>query len=167
LVCFAYNQLSMGRQTRFHMLSLVPLLDDIDVQSQQAVQDFTDGNGEYILRSEAAGRYVLSVLWNAPPSTKHPFLTRFYPDAPDQSHAEILELAAARHLSLVPIKLVRVGLVKVPVSVSWSNGKPEPDAYLFFTNTLMTIRWCSGSHSTSATLAVAAVPSVRARLHIA
>ena len=24
----------------------------------------------------------------------------------------------------------------MPVSVSWSNGKPEPDAYLFFTNTL-------------------------------
>src|ERR1700733_223588 len=117
-------------------VSLVPLLDDSDAQSQQAVQDFADENGEYILRPEVAGRYFLSVLWNSPPSTRHPFLTRYYPDAYDQSHAEILDLTTARHLSLAPIKLNRLGLVKVPVSVSWSDGKPEPDAYLFFTNTL-------------------------------
>ena len=117
-------------------VSLIPLLDDIETQSQQAVEDFTDVNGEYLLRPEVAGRYVLSVLWNAPPSTKHPFLTRYYPDASDQSHAEILELTAAQHLSLAQVKLHRLRLAKVPVSVSWSNGKPEPDAYLFFTNTL-------------------------------
>jgi hypothetical protein len=117
-------------------VSLVPLLDDSDAHSQQAVQEFTDENGEYILRPEATGRYFLSVSWNAPPSTKRPFLTRYYPDASDRSHAEILELTAARHLSLAPIRLNRLELVKVPVSVSWSNDKPEPDAYMFFTNTL-------------------------------
>ena len=43
-------------------VTLVPLLGDSDAQSQQAVQDFTDENGEYILRPEATGRYFLSVL---------------------------------------------------------------------------------------------------------
>lgn len=117
-------------------VSLVPLLDDSDAQSRQAVQEFTDENGEYTLRPEATGRYFLSVSWNAPPSTRHPFRTQYYPRADTQSDSQILELTTARHLSLAPIKLNRLGLVKVPVSISWSNGKPEPDAYLFFTNTL-------------------------------
>ena len=42
----------------------------------------------------------------------------------------MLEITPAKHLSLNPLQLQRLGLVKVPVSVSWSDGKPEPDAYL-------------------------------------
>ena len=117
-------------------VDLVPLLEDIDAQSRQTVKEWTDKNGDYTIRSERTGRFFLAVLWNAPPSTKLPFLTRYYPDAPDQRHAETLEITAARHLSLTSIRLHRLQLVKVPVSVSWSNGKPEPAAYLFFANTL-------------------------------
>ena len=109
-------------------VDLVPLLEDIDAQSRQTVKEWTNKNGDYTLRSESTGRFFLAVLWNAPPSTKLPFLTRYYPDAPDQRHAETLEITAARHLSLNSIRLRRLQLVKVPVSVSWSNGKPEPAA---------------------------------------
>jgi hypothetical protein len=81
-------------------VDLVPLLEDIDAQSRQTVKEWTDKNGDYTLRSERTGRFFLAVLWNAPPSTKLPFLTRYYPDAPDQRHAETLEITAARHVSL-------------------------------------------------------------------
>jgi hypothetical protein len=117
-------------------VDLVPILEDSDTQSRETVQEWTDEKGEYTLRPERTGHYFLSVLWNAPPSTKLPFMSRYYPDAPDQSHAETLEISAARHLGLAPIRLRRLEAVKVPVSVSWSNGKVEPDAYLFFRNNL-------------------------------
>ncbi len=117
-------------------VDLVPLLKEDDAHSSQEIQDWTDKDGNYTLRPEATGRFFLSVLWNAPPSTKLPFLTRYYPDAPDQAHAETFEITPARHLTLTPIRLTRVQLVNVPVTVSWEDGKSEPDAYLFFTNKL-------------------------------
>ncbi|MGA2252328.1 carboxypeptidase-like regulatory domain-containing protein [Terracidiphilus sp.] len=125
-----------GKPVEAIEISLVPLLDDSDAQAQQAVQDFTDKTGEYIIRPEKSGRYFLSVLWNAPPSPKLPFLTLYYPEVSEQSHAEILDLTRAKHLSLAPIKLNRLELTKVRVSVFWLNGRPEPNAYVFFHNSL-------------------------------
>lgn len=117
-------------------VDLVPELKDSDAQSNQTIKDWTDKNGEYTLRPEAAGRFFLSVLWEAPPSTKHPFMTRYYPDATDQTHAQIFDITPARHLDLGPMRLQTLHLSKVQATVSWSNGKPEPDAYLFFKNKL-------------------------------
>ena len=95
----------------------------------------TDLNGEYILRPWEAGRYLLAVQWKEPPSASAPFLTRYYPDSPDPRQAEILEITPARHLTVNSIRLQRLGLVKVPVSVFWSDGTPEPDVYFTFLNT--------------------------------
>lgn len=116
-------------------VDLVPILENSDLQALRKVATWTDENGDYTLRPESTGRFFLSVLWKAPPSSKLPFLTRFYHDAPDQLSAEIFEITPALHLNLDPIRLHRLQLVKVPVSVAWSNGKPEPNAYLFFSNT--------------------------------
>ena len=120
-------------------VDLVPVLKNGEIPGgtipyDETASDFTNDNGEYLLSPGQAGRYVLSVQWNAPPSTSHPFLTQYYPDSADLKHAETLEITPARHLTLNPIQLQRLGLVRVPVSVSWSDGKPEPDAYLLFTN---------------------------------
>ena len=120
-------------------VDLVPILrygeiPDDTIPYDETASDFTNKNGEYLLSPGQAGRYVLSVQWNAPPSTSHPFLTRYYPNSADLKHAETLEITTAQHLTLKPTQLQRLGLVRVPVSVSWSDGKPEPDAYLLFTN---------------------------------
>ncbi len=115
-------------------VDLIPVLSGGAVSGEEAAYDFTNKDGEYELSPEQGGRYNLSVQWNAPPSTEHPFLTRYYPDATDPKLAETLEITPERHLALNSIQLQRLGLVKVPVSVSWSDGKPEPDAYLFFRN---------------------------------
>jgi len=120
-------------------VDLVPVLENGEIRGpkfpdDETASDFTNDKGEYLLSPDRAGRYVISVQWNAPPSTSHPFETRYYLDSADLKHAETLEIAPAKHLTLNPIQLQRLGLVKVPVSVSWSDGKPEPDAYLLFTN---------------------------------
>lgn len=117
-------------------VDLVPLFKTGDAQWSQAVSDWTDEKGDYILRPEEVGDYFLSVLWQAAPDKKQPFLTRYYPDAPDEAHAEKLNLKQAQHLTLAAMQLHRLDVVRVPVKVVWSNGKPEPDAYLFFTNSL-------------------------------
>jgi len=117
-------------------VDLVPVLHGGAVPDEENASDFTNENGEYELSPEQPGRYILSVQWNAPPSTEDPFLTRYYPDADDLKQAETLEIVPARHLTLSPIRLQRLALVKVPVAVYWSNGRAEPEAYLFFRNTL-------------------------------
>ena len=128
-------------------VDLVPLLREGDTHPSQEIKEWTDKDGSFILRPEVTGRFFLSVLWDAPPSTKLPFLTRYYPDAPDQAHAETIEITPARHLTLAPIRLTRVQLIKVPVSVSWQDGKSEPDAYLFFTNKLFPQHGAIGSET--------------------
>lgn len=120
-------------------VDLVPILKNGEIPHgtipyDETASDFTNKNGEYLLSPGQAGRYVLSVQWDAPPSTSHPFLTRYYPNSGDLKHAETLEITPAQHLTLNLIQLQRLELVRVPVSVSWSDGKPEPDAYLLFTN---------------------------------
>ena len=120
-------------------VDLVPILKNGEIPHgaityDETASDFTNKNGEYLLSPGQAGRYVLSVQWDAPPSTSHPFLTRYYPNSADLKHAETLEITPAQHLTLNLIQLQRLDLVRVPVSVSWSDGKPEPDAYLLFTN---------------------------------
>ncbi len=117
-------------------VELVPLLANGTVLSQEAAYDFTNRNGEYKLSPDQAGRFLLAVQWNAPPSPSQPFLTRYYPGSTDPNQAETLEVSPARHLSMSAIQLQRVELAKVPVAVSWSNGQPEPEAYLLFVNTL-------------------------------
>lgn len=120
-------------------VDLVPVLENGEIPEgripyNETASDFTNSKGEYLLSPEQAGRYVVSVQWNAPPSTSHPFLTRYYPDSADLKQAQKLEITPALHLTLDPIQLQRVARARVPVSVSWSDGKPEPDAYLLFTN---------------------------------
>jgi hypothetical protein len=115
-------------------VDLIPILDGGAVPEEEAAYDFTNKDGEYILSPEQAGRYMLSVQWNAPPSTKHPFLTRYYRDATDSNQAETLEITPARHMTMNPIQLQRLGTVRVPVSVSWSDGKPESNASFLFMN---------------------------------
>jgi hypothetical protein len=120
-------------------VDLVPILKNGEIPHgtipyDETASDFTNKNGEYLLSPGQAGRYVISVQWDAPPSTSHPFLTRYYPNSADLKHAETLEITPAQHLTLNLIQLHRLELVRVPVSVSWSDGKPEPDAYLLFTN---------------------------------
>lgn len=116
-------------------VELVPVLENGEVPGYTGEPDFTNEKGEYTLSPYRAGKYLLSVQWNAPPSPSHPFLTRYYPDVSDPKHAEQLDITPARHLNLNPIRLQRVNLARVPVSVTWSNGKPETDAYLLFMNT--------------------------------
>ena len=115
-------------------VDLIPVLSTGAIPVDEAASDFTNEGGTYELSPDQAGRYTVSVQWNAPPSTKHPFLTRYYNGAAQPEQAEILDITPERHMTLNPIRLQRLGLAKVPVSVSWSNGKREPDAYIFFRN---------------------------------
>jgi len=115
---------------------LVPMFKTGDIQSYETVHDWTNDKGEYTLRPEEVGNYFLAVLWNAAPDHKHPFLTRYYPDEATQEGAATLTLTAEKHLDLALMKLHELPLVRVPVSVSWSNGKLEPDATVYFTNKL-------------------------------
>jgi putative flippase GtrA len=117
-------------------VDLVPMFKTGDIQSYEAVHDWTNDKGEYTLRPEEAGNYFLAVLWNAAPDHKHPFLTRYYPDEATQEGAATLTLTAERHLDLAPMKLRELPVVRVPVLVVWSNGKLEPDATVSFTNML-------------------------------
>jgi len=128
-------------------VDLVPTFVDSELQWARAIRDWTNENGEFIFRPEDKGRYFLSVLWDAPPSSRLPFLPRYYPDATEQSQAEILEITPALHLNLAPIKLHRLELVKVPVSMSWLNGKAEPGAYLLFNNPLFPNHGAIGDES--------------------
>jgi hypothetical protein len=128
-------------------VDLVPVPENRETPHWLANSGFTNEEGEYTLSPEQAGRYMLSVQWNAPPSTRNPFLTRYYPDTIDPKQAETLEITPARHLTMNPIRLERLGLVKVPVSITWSNGQPEPDAYLLLINTLYPDSGVIGSES--------------------
>jgi hypothetical protein len=116
-------------------VNLVPVLENGDVPEKDSAHDFTNENGEYTLAPEEAGRFMLGVQWNAPPSPMLPFLTRYYPDTVDPKQAEILQIPPARHMTMKPMRLPRISLVKVPVSVSWAGGKPEPEAFLLPINT--------------------------------
>ena len=120
-------------------VDLVPILSNGEIPEDpipydETASDFTDKNGEYLLSPGQAGRYVVAVQWNAPPSTSLPFLTRYHPNSADLKHAETLEITPAEHVTLKPTQLQRLGLVRVPVSVSWSDGTPEPNAYFLFMN---------------------------------
>ncbi|MGO4516853.1 hypothetical protein AB4Y89_13735 [Terriglobus sp. 2YAB30_2] len=125
----------LGIPVQWIEVDLVPLLEDRSLQAIRTVREWTNSDGEYILRPENTGLFFLAIPWNSPPSSKLPFLPRYYPDSSDEAHAEILDLSEAQHLSLPPIKLSKLQLTRVPVSVSWSNGSPEPEAYLLLNNT--------------------------------
>lgn len=92
-------------------VDLIPVLDGGAAAEEEAAHDFTNKDGEYVLNPEQAGRYLLSVQWNAPPSTSLPFLTRYYRDATDLNQAETIEISPAQHLTMNALQLQRVGLV--------------------------------------------------------
>jgi len=119
-------------------VDLIPLSKISDDQWQPTIYSWTNEKGEYTLNPEDPGAYILAVLWNSAPDSRHPFLTRFYPDEPDQQHAQVLQLTTATHINLAPISVHRLPVVKVPVAIFWSDGTPEPSAHLLFTNTLFT-----------------------------
>jgi len=116
-------------------VELVPVFAKGETPHWVADPGFTDENGEYTLRPFEGGQFILSVQGDAPPNTQHPFLSRYYPDATDPKQAETLDITPAQHRTMNPIRLQRLQLVKVPVSVLWSDGTPEPDVYFSFMNT--------------------------------
>ena len=116
-------------------VDLVPIFEDGEAPHWVCDPAFTDENGEYTLRPRQAGRFTLSVQADAPPNTEHPFQSRYYPDAADLKDAKVLEIAPTQHVILNPIRLQRLGLAKVSVSVFWSDGTPEPDVMFSFINT--------------------------------
>jgi len=116
-------------------VELVPIFAKGDTPHDVADPAYTDENGEYTLRPYEGGKFILSVQGDAPPNTQLPFLSRFYPDATDPKQAKTLDIATAQHLTMNPIRLQRLELGKVPVSVIWSDGTPEPDVFFSFMNT--------------------------------
>jgi len=116
-------------------VELVPVFAKVEAPHDVADPGYTDKNGEYTLRPYEGGRFILSVQGDAPPNTELPFFSRYYPNATDPKLAETLDIAPYQHLTLNPIRLQRLELGKVPVSVFWSDGTPEPDTFFSFMNT--------------------------------
>ena len=124
-----------GSPVRGVEVELVPIVDKGETPHWVADPDFTDENGEYTLRPHEGGQFILSVQGDAPPNTQHPFVFRYYPDATNPKQAETLDIVPSQHRTMNPIRLQRLELGKVPVSVFWSDGTPEPDVFFSFMNT--------------------------------
>ena len=130
-------------------VDLVPSSKTGDEQWSQTVREWTNSQGEYLLKPEESGEYILAVLWDGAPDAKHPFMTRYYPDAADEPSAERLDITEARHTELKPMRLHPLSLVKVAVKVEWSDGTPEKNAGLLFRNELFPHQATIGNESVS------------------
>ena len=125
-----------GRPVVGIRVDAVPLFKD--GAFQPTVADWTNDRGEYTLRPDeiGPGTYIVAVLWETGPDKRQPFLPQYFPGKIDEAAAKRLEVTPALHLNLDEMRLHRLKLVSVPVEVVWSNGKPEPDATVSFTNSL-------------------------------
>jgi len=117
-------------------VDMVSIDADGKLSRNETAYDFTEANGEFLLAPYKPGRYIVAVRWNDPPSSKHPYLARFLPGVDSVNKAEQLDITSEQHLTLPPISMKSVPVLKVPVAVTWESGQQEPNAYLLFTNSL-------------------------------
>ncbi len=117
-------------------VQLVPVFKDGDARWAGTVRAWTDNQGAYRLAPEEAGEYLLGSMIDEAPYASQPFLTRYYPGAPDAASSSTIKLVDGQHVRVEPMRLHRLPLVRVPVTVVWADGRPEPSASILIQNPL-------------------------------
>jgi hypothetical protein len=117
-------------------VQLVPVFKAGDAKYMGTALAWTDDHGAYRLAPEEAGEYLLGSMIDEAPYASQPFLTRYYPDSADAANSTTIKLVDEQHLQVEPMRLHRLPLVRVPVTVVWADGRPEPSASILFQNPL-------------------------------
>jgi hypothetical protein len=117
-------------------VQLVPVFKAGDGKWAATARAWTDARGAYRLTPEEAGTYLLGSMINEAPYALQPFLTRYYPGTADAASSTKIKLVDEQHMQVEPMRLHRLSLVRVPVTVVWQDGRREPNASILFQNPL-------------------------------
>jgi hypothetical protein len=98
-------------------------------KAQMYRQTQTDSGGRFDLSDVTAGKYVLGVNLQQPPSVEVPYPRTYYPGVQDREQATVVDVPEMSSLVLQPLPLPpRLQEGKIAVQVSWSDGRPATDA---------------------------------------
>jgi hypothetical protein len=90
--------------------------------------EWTDDKGRFKI-GVPPGTYVLGLNLESPPSAAFPFPPTYYPGTSDVRRAEKLSVSDRQSLNGLVIRISgRLRQRKVPVKVTWPDGKPVGDA---------------------------------------
>jgi hypothetical protein len=117
-------------------VQLVPTFKEGDARWAGTARAWTDEHGDYKLIPEQTGEYLLGAMLDEGPFAEQPFLSTYYPGTSDAANAAKIKLRDEQHLLVEPMHLRRLPLVRVPVTVVWADGRPEPTASILFQNPL-------------------------------
>jgi hypothetical protein len=117
-------------------VQLVPVFKAGDAKWAATARAWTDEHGAYRLTPDEAGEYLLGAMIDEAPYASQPFLTRYYPGTNDVSNSTSIKLVDEQHVRVDIMRLNRIPLVRVPVTVVWADGRPEPSASILFQNPL-------------------------------
>ena len=115
-------------------VQLVPVFKAGDAKWAGTARAWTDAHGAYRLTPGEAGGYLLGSMIDEAPYALQPFLTRYYPGTADAANSITIKLADEQHVQVEPMRLHRLQLVRVPVTVVWQDGRREPNASILFQN---------------------------------
>jgi hypothetical protein len=88
----------------------------------------TDAHGRFRF-AVPPGKYVVGFNTFWPPSPKFPYAPTYYPSAPKQSLAVVIEVRDRQHLSNLLVRLPKPLTRRlVPITVLWPDGSPVDDA---------------------------------------
>jgi hypothetical protein len=103
-----------------------------DAKWYGTARTWTNSDGAYRLIPEEAGQYVLGSMIDEAPYALQPFQSRYYPGVPDALSATIIRVVDEQLVRVEPMRLLRLPLVRVAVTVVWQDGRPEPSSSILF-----------------------------------
>jgi hypothetical protein len=94
----------------------------------QGITEWTDEKGRFKIEVPP-GTYLLGMNLETPPSPTVPFDATYYPGTADEKAAKRLTVADRQNVDGLTIHIPeRLRAFKVPVKVTWPDGKPVEDA---------------------------------------
>jgi len=130
---------SSGKPISHIEVDLIPIAKTGTARWYSTRSEWTDEQGRYNLNGVEAAEYLLGVnAFSAfgAPTAELPFATVYYPAAENEAEAAPIRVARSSPLRLPALRLRRLELVTMRISVLWPDGTRPERSNIFFRNVL-------------------------------
>ena len=128
-----------GKRISHIELDLIPALKTGDARWYGTHSEWTDEHGRYNFNRLEPSQYLLGAnafSASGAPNAERPFATAYYPASANESEAATLDVVRSSALQLAPLRLHKLGLAAIKITVRWSAGTRPQRSNIFFKNIL-------------------------------
>jgi len=115
-----------GKSVSGIMVDLIPTYKTGDARWIATKHDWTDEQGRYNLNQLEPGEYFLAVHGDDAPDSDYPFATAYYPGVENETTASSVTITTSSHTNIDQLRLRRLEVMTIKVTVMWADGtRPE------------------------------------------